>query len=117
MTREELIKTFAEEVCDTEWQRERVKYLLKYYFEHNEQFHFPRIDLQYHYGMRARFIFLDDLETDKQSENKEHLAIKEWEKKYKVENKFSISKGFTVGADEFKIKSEEKENGKNNKII
>ena len=57
---------------------------------------------------KPKILIIDDLETNKQSEKKEHWAIKEWEKKYKGENKFSISTGFTVSADEFKIKSEEK---------
>ena len=83
MTREELIEKFAEEVCDNEWQRERVKHLLKYYFEHEKQFHFPRIDREYHYGMVAKFIFLDDLSTKKQCEKKNHRVIKKWKKKYK----------------------------------
>ena len=114
MTREELIEKFAEEVCDTEWQRERVKYLLKYYFEHEKQY-FPTIDQKYYYGMGAKFIFLDDLETNKQREKKEHWAIKEWEKmknRHKGESKFFVSKGFTVSADMFKIESEEN-NAKN----
>ena len=57
---------------------------------------------------KPKILIIDDLETNKQSEKKADLAIKEWEIKYKGENKFSISKGFTVSADEFKIKSEEK---------
>ena len=113
MSRKELIKKFAEEVCDTEWQRERVKYLLKYYFEHNEQFHFPRIDRKYNYGMGKKFIFLDDLETNKQSEKKADLAIKELGRRYKGKSKFFIYDGFTVSADELIKIREEHENAKN----
>ena len=60
-------------------------------------------------GYAAKIVIIDDLETKTHREYKEHWAIKEWKKKHKGENQFSISKGFTVSADEFrKIKGERK---------
>lgn len=58
-------------------------------------------------GYSADILIIDDLSTNKQCEKKEHWAIKEWKKIYKGKNQFSISKGFTVSADRYKIESEE----------
>lgn len=59
------------------------------------------------FGYSEKILIIDDLETQKHREYKEHYVIKEWKNRYKGENQFSISKGFTVSADEFrKIKGE-----------
>ena len=64
-------------------------------------------------GYGVKILIIDDLENNKQSKNKEHWSIKEWEKRYKGENKFFISMGFTVSADELIKIREEHKNVKN----
>lgn len=64
-------------------------------------------------GYNGKILTIDDLETNKQSEKKKRRVIKEWKKKYKGENQFSISKGFTVSADELRKIREGHENAQN----
>lgn len=64
-------------------------------------------------GYSVKILIIDDLENNKQVEKKEHWAIKERKKRYNGENKFSISKGFTVSADELIKIREEHKNVKN----